>query len=141
LGLELEKLQYELVDIEWQRHPQGELLRIFIDKPGGVNLDDCARASEAVSRRLDELDVIDSAYNLEVSSPGVERPLKKPKDWQCFIGERIAVKTIKQPDTKRRNFQGILRAASDEDFEIEVDGRKLVFKYSDVKKAHLLFEI
>ena len=79
---------YELIDIEWQRGPAGEVLRIFIDKPGGVGLDDCARASEAVSRSLEELDLIKSAYSLEVSSPGVERPLKKPKDWQCFIGER-----------------------------------------------------
>ncbi len=131
---------YELIDIEWQRGPAGEVLRIFIDKPGGVGLDDCARASEAVSRSLEELDLIKSAYSLEVSSPGVERPLKKPKDWQCFIGERIEVKTIKQPDKKRRRFRGILKAASDEDFELEVDGCRLVFKYSEVKKAHLLFE-
>lgn len=137
----MEKLNYELVDIEWGRSPGGGLLRVFIDKHGGVNLDDCALASEALGRRLEELDIISSAYTLEVSSPGVERPLKKPKDWQCFIGERIAVKTNKHFDSKRRNFRGILSAATDEDFELEVEGRKFIFKYSEVKKAHLLFEL
>lgn len=136
----LDKIGLELVDIEFKRDQVGQVLRVFIDRPGGVDLDTCARASEAISGALDELDIIQAAYSLEVSSPGVERPLTKLKDFQRFIGSKVSVKTMKPAINGRRKFTGILKAAGEEGFEIEVDKEVVRLSYEQVKKAHLVFE-
>lgn len=135
----LEKMGIELVDLEFKRDQVGRVLRIFIDKPDGIDLDTCSRASEVISNRLDEIDIIETTYNLEVSSPGVERPLVKPKDFQRFIGRKVAVKTA-EPIDGRRKFKGVLTEASVEGFKIESNGQTLDFKYDNLKKANLVFE-
>lgn len=108
-----EPLQLEIVDIEYRREPNGRVLRVFIDKPGGITLDDCQDMSRALSERLDETDPIDEAYSLEVSSPGLERPLKRPRDFERFAGETVHVRTY-GPLDGRRNFKGELVGLKDE---------------------------
>lgn len=107
-----EPLQLEVVDVEYRREPSGRVLRVFIDKQGGITLDDCQALSRALSRRLDETDPIADSYSLEVSSPGLDRPLKKPRDFERFTGETIHVRTY-GPLDGRRNFKGELLGLQD----------------------------
>ena len=114
----LEDLGYELVDINYQREERGWVLRFFLDRDGGINLDDCAAASREISSILDVEDVIGTAYNLEVSSPGIERPLNKVKDFERFAGQLAKIKTVTaiDPENKGRNrktFVGTLNGFAD----------------------------
>ena len=101
----LEDLGCELVDLEYQREQRGWVLRFFLDKVGGINLDDCAMASREISSLLDVENVITTAYSLEVSSPGIERPLKKPEDFKRFSGQLAKIKTLDSidPDASGKN--------------------------------------
>ncbi|SHH99894.1 ribosome maturation factor RimP [Sporanaerobacter acetigenes] len=86
------ELGFEIVDIEFVKEGPNNYLRIFIDKPGGITIDDCQKASEIISDKLDEIDPIDVSYYLEVSSPGLDRPLKTNKDLNRNLGEDIEIK-------------------------------------------------
>ncbi|KIH77161.1 ribosome maturation factor RimP [Geoalkalibacter ferrihydriticus] len=99
----LQDLGFELVDLEFKREGQGWVLRFFIDKPGGLLLDDCASFSREISLALDVDDFIHRAYHLEVSSPGLDRPLKGAEDFERFRGERVKVKTFEKMDPDGRN--------------------------------------
>ncbi len=101
----LEEQGLELVDIEFFAQGSEWLLRLFIDKPGGVNLDDCADCSRELSMILDVEEVIDTAYRLEVSSPGIDRPLKKDADFERFKGEMVRAKTLQAVDPDLRGYQ------------------------------------
>lgn len=90
----LDELMLELVDVEYRRESHGWVLRFFLDKDGGITLDDCAGASRQISSLLDVEDIIPTTYTLEVSSPGLERPLKKAADFKRFIGKIAKIKTI-----------------------------------------------
>ena len=126
-------LGYELVD--WERSGRDALLRIFVDKPGGVGVDDCARISHHLSRVLAVEGV---NYNqLEVSSPGLDRVLHKEQDFVRFAGEKARVKLRVALDG-RRNFTGILRAVNNGKLELEVDGKLLAFELSNLEKARLV---
>ncbi len=116
----LEDLDCELVDLEYQREQRGWVLRFFLDKVGGINLDDCAMASREISSLLDVENVITTAYSLEVSSPGIERPLKKPEDFKRFSGQLAKVKTLDSidPDASgknRKTFIGTLSGLEGDD--------------------------
>lgn len=126
-------LGYELVD--WERSGRDALLRIFVDKPGGVGVDDCARISHHLSRVLAVEGV---NYNrLEVSSPGLDRVLRKEQDFVRFAGEKARVKLRVALDGQR-NFTGILRAVNNGKLELEVDGKLLAFELSNLEKARLV---
>ena len=103
----LEEIELELVDIEYVKEGNNWFLRVFIDKEGGIDIDDCGNVSEKLSKRLDEADLITTPYFLEVSSPGLERPLKKAKDFEWAIGKKVSVKTT-EPIEETRVFEGIL---------------------------------
>ncbi len=141
----LEDLGYECVDIEFKREPQGQVLRIFIDKPGGVTLDDCVSVSREVGSLLEVDDPIPGAYRLEVSSPGLDRPLTKPADFERFAGQQIKVKTrIKlDPDQRgqeRKTFQGTLLGMAENGVRIEQTdkrGGEIVLALEDISRAHL----
>ncbi len=116
----LEDLGCELVDLEYQREQRGWVLRFFLDKVGGINLDDCAMASREISSLLDVENVINTAYSLEVSSPGIERPLKKPEDFKRFSGQLAKIKTLDSidPDASgknRKTFIGTLSGLEGDD--------------------------
>jgi ribosome maturation factor RimP len=136
LGALLERtidgLGFELVDAEL---PRGGLIRVFIDSPRGINVDDCA----AVSNHLTRLFAVEEIEysRLEVSSPGLDRPLRQPKDFRRFEGERAQVR-MRVPIEGRKNFVGILRGASDAELRLEVDGALLSLELAQVEKARLV---
>jgi ribosome maturation factor RimP len=105
----LEREGFELVDIRYQRENRGWVLRLYADKEGGINIDDCAKISDWVGDVLEIKDIIPGAYTLEVSSPGLDRPLKKEKDFLRSLNKMIHLETS-QPVEGRKNFKGILRA-------------------------------
>lgn len=103
----VEEMGYELVDVEFVKEGTEYYLRVYIDKEGGVNIDDCVAVSRRFNEILDAEDYIAEAYTFEVSSPGLERPLKKDKDFARSIGKQVLVKTYKQID-KQKEFTGEL---------------------------------
>ena len=120
----------ELVDVEHT----GKLLRVTVDRPGGVDLDTISDASRLVSEALDRTDVVPGRYVLEVSSPGVERPLRTPEHFRRFVGTTVAVRTRPTADGDRR-VQGELEVADDEG--VVVAGRRLA--YDDIERARTVF--
>ena len=128
---------YELVDV--QASNGGRLLRLFIDKPGGVGLEDCAAVSRQLSRVF-EVEGIDYE-RLEVSSPGLDRPLRKGADFARFAGQKAEVR-MRTPDaTGRRRFVGVLRGAEAGRVSIELDGQTVALELSDVERARLVPEL
>jgi len=126
-------LGYELVDIE--RSPHGKLLRIFIDKPNGVNVDDCVAVSNHLSRLL-AVENVDYG-RLEISSPGLDRPLKKASDFVRFAGESAKLK-LRVALQGQRNFVGILRGVHDGVLKLEIDGKLLDLELDNLEKARLV---
>ena len=128
---------YELVDV--QASNGGRLLRLFIDKPGGVGLEDCAAVSRQLSRVF-EVEGIDYE-RLEVSSPGLDRPLRKGADFARFAGQKAEVR-MRTPDaTGRRRFVGVLRGAEAGRVSLELDGQTVALELSDVERARLVPEL
>lgn len=105
----IEENHYELVDMEYVREGSSYYLRAYIDKPGGVTVDDCEKVSRAFSDKLDEADFISESYILEVSSPGLGRPFRKDKDFERNIGEEVEFKLFR-PVEHKKEFVGILEA-------------------------------
>jgi len=134
------KKNMELVDLEWRRERNGWVLRIFIDKPGGVTIADCAKISGIVGEILDKKNIIHRSYILEVSSPGIERPLVKKEDYERFKGEKAKI-ILKTPVSGRRNFTGIILGIKKDLVQIEVEGRIWEFSLDNIKKANLQPEI
>ena len=133
----------ELVDVEFQRERQGWVLRLYIDRPerpGGVTLGDCVRISEILGDLLDAKDFIHRAYYLEVSSPGVDRPLKKPEDFRRFAGDKVKVQ-LREPIEGRRNFTGLLRGIENDEVLVEIDGQIFRLPRERIKKAHIKYEL
>ena len=129
----------ELVDIEYRRESKGWVLRLYIDKTGGVTLDDCTRMSQEVGRSLDVEDFISDPYTLEVSSPGLTRPLRKEKDFMKYRNQMIKVKTI-APIENRRQFKGKLLDISEGRIEMKTDDGMIQIPLSNVAKANLEIE-
>jgi ribosome maturation factor RimP len=128
---------YELVDV--QASSGGRLLRLFIDKPGGVGLEDCAAVSRQLSRVF-EVEGIDYE-RLEVSSPGLDRPLRKGADFARFAGRKAEVR-MRTPDASgRRRFVGVLRGAEAGRVEMELDGRRVALALEDIERARLVPEL
>ena len=130
---------YELVDVEYVKEGSDYYLRAFIDKPEGVNINDCETVSRAFSDALDEADPIPDAYILEVSSPGLGRTLKKDRHLQKSIGQEVEIKLFK-PLEKRKDFAGVLEAFDAETITITEDGNTLNFKRSDVALIRLALD-
>lgn len=133
----------ELVDVEFIREQAGWILRVYIDKPGGkVGLDECSAVSHALDPVLDVEDFIPHEYSLEVSSPGLNRPLKKPEHFQRAVGQKVKVKTfgpIGEPP--RKNFSGVLTGVGEGEVTVEVEGAGAFrIPLRDIAKAHLEFE-
>ncbi len=126
----------ELVDVEYRREPIGWVLRLILDKEGGVTLDDCTRVSQEVGRNLDIEDFIQTPYTLEVSSPGLTRPLKTEKDFMKYRHRLIKVRTV-DPIENRRQFKGRLLGFFENRIEIEAEGGVFEIPLSNVAKANL----
>jgi ribosome maturation factor RimP len=133
-----DKNSFELVDVEFIKEGSNWYLRVYIDKPGGIVIEDCQTISEQLSEKLDDLDPIEQSYYLEVSSPGLERPLKKDKDFVKFKGELVEVKLF-QPIEGKKAFEGELIGLIDNKIGIKTQkGLELMFerdKVSSVKRV------
>lgn len=132
----LEEKGMELVDLQYRHENTGWVLRLFIDKPGGMTVDDCAGISRELGHHLDVKELIPYNYHLEVSSPGVNRPLKKMDDFKKFTGFSVQITTT-TPLENRRNFTGLLKAVNDDSIIIEIDGRDLSIPFPLINKANL----
>ena len=130
----------ELVDIEYRRESNGWVLRLYMDKTGGVTLDDCTRISQEVGRSLDVEDFISTPYVLEVSSPGLNRSLKRIEDFMKYRNQIIKVKTF-DPIENRRHFKGKLLDVSENRIEIGMEGMVFQIPLSNVSKANLEMDL
>ena len=131
----------ELVEVEWKGGGNNWVLRIFIDKPGGATLADCEMVSHQVSIILDVEEVIPVRYTLEVSSPGLDRKLLKPADYQRFLGKKAKV-SLRVPIDGRRHFVGRLAAFEEGRVGLEIEGgRRVQFPLDEVKTARLVVEL
>lgn len=135
----LEEMGYELVDVEYVSSFGRWILRLFVDKEGGVTIGDCARISQELGDLIDVKEFIRHEYYLEVSSPGLDRPLKKEKDLSRAVGKRVKVR-LASPVNGRRNFAGVLVHYSDGILHLKVDGQEVALPWPDVEKANLMFE-
>ena len=126
----------ELVDLVIQNQGRKKLLQFFVDKEGGVTLDDCAALTDQIDAVLEMENLIEGAYILEVSSPGVKRALKKPAHFKKFVGQRIRV-VVKTPIEGRGFFTGQLASADEDGFVLDDGTTQFHFKYADVKKVNL----
>jgi len=130
-------LGYELWELEFTG--RNGVLRIYIDAPDGIDVDDCETVSRAVSDRLDEADPIPGEYTLEVSSPGLDRVLRRPDHFQRFIGQQASVE-MKQLVNGRRRFVGKLLHASDTNIQLEMDDGQVDLVIANIHKARLMPE-
>ena len=136
----VEENGFELVDVEYVKEGSTWYLRAYIDKPGGINIDDCEVVSRRLSDILDEKDYIDDAYILEVSSPGLGRPLKKEKDFKRSLGEEVEIRTYRMID-KQKEFTGILKDYDEKTVTIEMDDDTTkTFEKSDIALIRLAFD-
>ena len=137
LGPTVERLGYELADLEARLGGKGGMIRVFIDKPEGIDLDDCEKVSLAVSALLDVEDPVPGNYSLEVSSPGLDRKLTKVEHFQRFAGETVKVQ-MRFPIEGRRRFRGTLVSSDDENIVVEVDGESLSLPLKTIDTARLV---
>jgi ribosome maturation factor RimP len=141
---------FDLIEVQYVREQRGMVLRLFIDRPvagttegegstgsGGISVDDCERVSRDVSAALDVADKISQAYQLEVSSPGLDRPLRRERDFARFAGESARIRLTEGVEG-RRNFSGTIRGAKDGRVEIACDGRSYELPIDDILRANLI---
>lgn len=133
----VEAAGFELVGIDYIRSGKHSTLRIYIDHENGIDVDDCVEVSRQVSAVLDVEDPISSEYNLEVSSPGLDRPLFKPHHYSERIGEIISMQLV-MPSNGRRNFKGEIIGVDGEMITIKVDGQEHTLALANVKKANIV---
>ncbi len=135
----VEEAGCELWDVEYVREAGSWYLRVYIDKPDGVDILDCETVSRALSDLLDEADPIEGSYTLEVSSAGAERPLKRPGDYERFMGSPVAVK-LYQAKEGRKEFAGVLAGYDNGDVTVTVGERRMTFLKNEVALCRLRIE-
>ena len=135
----MEEHQFELVDVEWVKEAGTWYLRAYVDKEGGISVDDCEIVSRRLSDWLDKEDFITESYILEVSSPGLGRPLKKEKDFARSLGKDVDVKLYRARD-KRKDFTGVLKAYDEQTVTIEEEGEELGFERGEIALIRLAFD-
>lgn len=132
----LEENNFELVDVEYVKEGSSWFLRVFVDKEGGIDIEDCGRISEVLSQKLDENDPITDAYFLEVSSPGAERPLKKTKDFVKAVGKHVYVTTY-EPIGGLKEFEGVLSSFDEQTVIVQVGKKEHAIPFEKVASARL----
>jgi ribosome maturation factor RimP len=132
-------MEYEFVGLEYLSGAHPAVLRVYIDQPDGITVDDCALVSRQLSAVLDVEDPIAGEYNLEVSSPGLNRPLFTVEHFQQCIGERIKLK-LRVPQDGRRKYTGQLTQVTDTSIELMVDNKAETIFVADIEKANLIFD-
>jgi ribosome maturation factor RimP len=132
----LAEMGMELVDVEYRREGHGWVLRFFIDKEGGVGIDDCAKVSREISAYLEVEDLVPNAYHLEVSSPGLERPIKKKEDFLRFADRRVRIK-LRQPLGDQRVLIGTLCGLEGNTVVLALENEKVCIDMENISKARL----
>ena len=136
----VEECKFELVDVEYVKEGSNWYLRAYIDKPGGITVDDCEVVSRRLSDLLDEKDFIEEAYILEVSSPGLGRPLKKDKDFARSIGEEVEIRTFRAIDHEKE-FTGVLKSFDKDTIVIELEDNEIMnFARDNIALVRLAFD-
>lgn len=136
----LEANGYELVDVEYVKEGGNWYLRAYIDKEGGIDINDCETVSRALSDKLDELDYIEDSYILEVSSPGLGRPLKKERDFERNLGKEVEIRTYRMVN-KQKDFRGFLAAYDKDTVTIaDEEENKQTFDKKDIALIRLAFD-
>ncbi len=135
----IEANDFELVDVEYVKEGANWYLRVYADKEGGITIDDCVFISRALEEKLDAEDFIKDPYILEVSSPGLGRQLKKDKDFQRSIGEKVECKLFKAIN-KQKEFDGILKSFTEEEITLDMDGKEMTFQRSDIATVRLAID-
>lgn len=130
----VEELGYELADVEYKKEADGWVLTLYIYRPEGVNIDDCEKVSRAVDPLIDELDPVEEAYILSVSSLGIDRPFKKLRDYERAMGSEIEIH-LYAPIDKKKQYVGILKSADKEEVKIDCDGQERVFTQKQIALA------
>lgn len=129
-------LGYELVERECVMEGGHFVLRLYIDKEGGVTIDDCANVSRAIGDLIEVEEVVPSRYDLEVSSPGIDRPLRKKQDFEKFKGATVKLRTVEQING-RANYKGVLEGMDGDDIVMAVDGEHYKIPHSKLLKARI----
>lgn len=132
-------LGYELWGVQLLSQGRFTTLRIFIDSPMGINVDDCAKVSHQVSGILDVEDPIQNHYTLEVSSPGIDRPLFTLEQFRRYIGEEVAVR-LRIPFEGRRKFAGLLTAVEADDIVVRIDDEEYLLPFESIERANIVFK-
>lgn len=135
----IEGLGYECVGIEYNPHPKHGLLRIYIDSPNGIVLDDCSKVSHQISGMLDVEDPIPGEYQLEISSPGTDRPLFKISQFQRFIGKTVRVQ-LYAPVQQRKKITGVIQGVEGEVVQLAADGQNFSIPFQAISRARLVPE-
>lgn len=132
----LQQEEAELVDVEYKKEGADWFLRVYVDKPGGIDIDTCTRISERLSAALDRRDPIAGPYILEVSSPGAERPLKRDKDWQAAIGKKVLL-TLYQPVEGSKEHVGTLVSKDEHEVKLEQGNQTIAIPCEKIAHARL----
>ena len=135
----LDAHRFELVDVEYVKEAGSWYLRAYVDKEGGITVDDCEIVSRALGDLLDEQDFIEDSYIMEISSPGLDRPLKKEKDFKRSLGKLVEIRTYR-PIEKQKEFCGILNAYDSNSVTIDEDGTERTFDKKDIALIRLAIE-
>ena len=135
----IEANNFELVDVEYVKEAGNWYLRVYVDKEGGIAVDDCEVVSRALSDKLDVDDFIEDSYILEVSSPGLGRPLKKEKDYIRSIGKEVDIHLYKSID-KQKEFTGVLKSYTKEEIVLQIEDSEMVFDRTNVALIRLSFD-
>lgn len=137
----LEEMQFELVDVEYVKEGKEFFLRAYIDKPGGITIEDCVAVSRRMNEILDREDYIPDAYTFEVSSPGLDRPLKKEKDFARSVGKKVEVRLYRAQDGQKE-YIGVLSAYDEKQVTLLTDDeKKLTIERADIALIRLAFEL
>jgi ribosome maturation factor RimP len=135
----LDEMGFELVDVEYLSNFGKWVLRLYIDREAGVSIDDCVTVSREIGDLIDIKEVVTHEYTLEVSSPGINRPLKKEKDIVGAVGKKVKVKMV-TPVNGRRSFTGLLKRFENGMLHIETGGAPVALHWTEVDKANLVYE-
>ncbi len=138
-GPVVESLGYELVGIELLPQPRGSLLRVYIDRPGGVTLDDCERVSHQLSGVFEVEEPVRGPYTLEISSPGFDRPLFRLEDFERFAGRRVRIR-MQVPRAGRRKYTGVIVGIEGDEVVLDEEGERHRLRYADMDQARLVPE-
>lgn len=135
----VEETGLRLVSVDIARQGKRLVVTVCLDREGGIDVNACAEMSEEISRHIDVEDLIEDRYTLEVASPGLQRILRKPREYRCFLGREVEV-LLRQPFEGRQKMLGKLIAADDEGMTVIVDDEEITFPYQALKKTRLYFK-